>query len=166
MLNISHCNWELKCAYTSALYQSQSRSRSSSHINSVWLDHNLCSNATKFTFLPDGLFTLAVSGNGTGQGRMGCVVSCRTFHSALEEGQGLTPNVPHCSGSSPGTGHSWCDYTITIYLQVTVFSSCPLLPVLKFIIVPMVRVWITDTFWAHFISIRTHLMTVVITHTD
>ena len=46
---------------------------------------------------------------------MCCMVLCRTFHAAPEQGQGLTPIVPHCSGSgsSPclGTEHSQCDYT-------------------------------------------------------
>ena len=47
---------------------------------------------------------------------MGCMVLCRTFHTTPEQGQGPTPIVPHCSGSSPcscpGTGHRRCDYTI------------------------------------------------------
>ena len=44
---------------------------------------------------------------------MGC---SGTFLAAPEQGQGLTPIVPHCSGSGPGpcpgTGHSQCDYTM------------------------------------------------------
>ena len=47
---------------------------------------------------------------------MGCMVLYRTFHTAPEQGQGLTPIVPYYSGSGPvscpGTGHSQCDYTI------------------------------------------------------
>ena len=39
----------------------------------------------------------------------------------LHRGQGLTPIVPHCSGSGPGpcpaTGHSQCDYTIMFTLS-------------------------------------------------
>ena len=31
------------------------------------------------------------------------MVLCRTFHTAPEQGQGLTPIVPHCSGSGPET---------------------------------------------------------------
>ena len=46
---------------------------------------------------------------------MGCMVLCRAFHTAPEQGQGLTPIAPHYSGSNldpcPGTGHSQCDYT-------------------------------------------------------
>ena len=42
---------------------------------------------------------------------------CRTFHTASEQGQGLTPIIPHSPGSDPGpcpgTSHSKCDYTIT-----------------------------------------------------
>ena len=67
-----------------------------------------------------GLITLAVSRTTTGwrprQGRMGCMVLCRTFHTAPEQRRGPTPIVPHCSGSGssscPGTGHRQCDYTI------------------------------------------------------
>ena len=32
---------------------------------------------------------------------MGCMVLCRTFHTAPEQGQRLTPIVPHSSGSGP-----------------------------------------------------------------
>ena len=46
---------------------------------------------------------------------MGCIVLCRTFHTAPVQGQGLAPIVPHCSDSGPGpcpsTGHNQCDYT-------------------------------------------------------
>ena len=44
----------------------------------------------------------------------GCVVLCRTFHIAPEQGQGPTPIVPHCSGPCPGTGHNQCDYTVIL----------------------------------------------------
>ena len=33
-------------------------------------------------------------GQGPGYGGMGCMVSCRTFHTALEQGQGPTSIVP------------------------------------------------------------------------
>ena len=32
---------------------------------------------------------------------MGCMVLCRTFHIAPEQGQGPTPIVPHCSSPGP-----------------------------------------------------------------
>ena len=57
---------------------------------------------------------------GLTHGQMSYMVLCRTFDTALEQGQGPTPIVPHCSGSGPGacpgTGHSECDCTITIQL--------------------------------------------------
>ena len=57
-------------------------------------------------------------GQGPRHGGMGCIVLCGTFHTAPEQGQGLTPIVPHCSGSGPSpcpsTGHSQCDYTVNV----------------------------------------------------
>ena len=51
-------------------------------------------------------------GLGPSHGWKGCMLLCRTFHTAPEQGWGLTPVVPHCSGSSPGpcpgTGHNQC----------------------------------------------------------
>ena len=50
---------------------------------------------------------------------IGCMVLCRTFHTALEQGQGPTPIVHYCSGcgpcTCPGTGHGQCDYTINYW---------------------------------------------------
>ena len=45
---------------------------------------------------------------------MGCMVLSRTFHTAPEQGHGLTPIVLHFSGPGPcpGTVHSQCDYTL------------------------------------------------------
>ena len=67
-----------------------------------------------------GFITLAVSGTRQRlrpkHRKMGRMVLCRTFYTAPEQGQGLTPIVPHCSGSGPspcpGTRHSQCDYTV------------------------------------------------------
>ena len=41
---------------------------------------------------------------------------CRTFHTVPEQGQGPTPIVAHCSGTSPcpGNGHSQCGYTMIL----------------------------------------------------
>ena len=56
---------------------------------------------------------------GPRHGQMGCMVICRTFHTAPEQEQGVTPIVPHCSDSGSGlglsTGHSQCDYTISTH---------------------------------------------------
>ena len=53
---------------------------------------------------------------------MGCMVLCRTFYTAPEQGPGPTPIVPHCSGYGPGPslgiGHSQCDYIIRLYLPL------------------------------------------------
>ena len=46
---------------------------------------------------------------------MACMVLCRTFHTAPEQEQGQTFIVPHYSGSGPGTGHSQCNYIITLF---------------------------------------------------
>ena len=53
---------------------------------------------------------------GLTHGQMSYMVLCRTFDTTPEQGQGLTPIVPHCSGPgpSPCTGRSQCYYTITI----------------------------------------------------
>ena len=49
---------------------------------------------------------------------MGCMVLCRTFHTAPEQGWELTPIVLHCSGSGPSPGHGQCDYTIALYIDL------------------------------------------------
>ena len=41
-----------------------------------------------------GLITLGVSGLGPRHERMGCMVLCRTFHTARGQGQEPTPIVP------------------------------------------------------------------------
>lgn len=41
------------------------------------------------------------------------MVLYRTFQTAREQGQGLTPIVAYPSGSGPVTGNNQCDYTIT-----------------------------------------------------
>ena len=60
----------------------------------------------------------ARQGQGPRHERMDCMVLCRTFHTGPKQGQGLTPIVPHYSGSGPSpcpsTGHSQCDYTINV----------------------------------------------------
>ena len=71
----------------------------------------------------NGLITMAVSRTETDTrpetwtNRL--YVLCRTFHTTPEQGQGPTPIVPHCCGSSPslypGTGHSQFDYTIRLH---------------------------------------------------
>ena len=50
---------------------------------------------------------------------MGCIVLCRTYHTAPDLGQGPPPIVPQCflkhgPGPGPGTGHSKCDLTTTV----------------------------------------------------
>ena len=45
---------------------------------------------------------------------MDCVVLCRTFRSASEQGQGPPPIAPYCFGSGPGTGHSQSDAAIKL----------------------------------------------------
>ena len=61
---------------------------------------------------------------------MGYTVSCRAFHTAPVQGQGLTPIVPYFSGSGPClyTGHSQCDYTIRVtikFLNLILKIKCP-----------------------------------------
>ena len=62
----------------------------------------LCSHKAKS--LRKDVKTLAVFG-------LGCMVLCRTFLTAHEQGQWPRPIVPHCSCSGPSTRHSQCDYT-------------------------------------------------------
>ena len=61
-------------------------------------------------------------------GQMGCMVLCRTFHTAPEQGQGLTPIVPYGSGSVmvpvpvPDTAKVIKPFRIAI--EMSTFSYC------------------------------------------